>query len=195
MVRVLAVNNYPSTERFDRLRKCLESNGAQVSVADWKDCTVSLFDKFDGVALSGSPDMASTEVAHAKFAGELKSIRESEAPLFGVCFGHQLIAIAFGSRVLKADHPVEGFVRTEVVIDDPLFAGLPGSMMLVESRHEVVESLPKEFKLIARSAVSKIAAMKHSSLPIYGVQSHPERYTSENPDGNRIVGNFVRMLS
>ncbi|HME18483.1 MAG TPA: gamma-glutamyl-gamma-aminobutyrate hydrolase family protein, partial [Nitrososphaerales archaeon] len=151
MVNVLAVNNYPSAERFEKLRRCLELNGAQVTVADWRGCSASAFNRFDGVVLSGSPDMASTDAAQAKFSGELGSIRETKAPILGVCFGHQLVAIAFGSRVVKAVRPVVEFVRTEVTADDPLFRGLPKSMMLVESRHEVVESLPRGFILIARS--------------------------------------------
>ena len=195
MTRVLAVNNYPSTDRFDRLRKCLELNGALVNVTGWTECSVSNFSGYDGVVLSGSPDMASTEAAQTKFSAEVEAIRETKTPILGVCFGHQLAAIAFGSRVVKDVRPVVEFVRTEVTADDPLFEGLPKSIMLVESRHEVVESLPRGFKLIARSETSKIAAMKHEKLPIYGVQSHPERYTSENPEGNRLVANFLGLLS
>jgi GMP synthase-like glutamine amidotransferase len=194
MVRVLAVNNYPTTERFERLRRCLEINGAEVAVTDRRGCSASAFDGYDGVVLSGSPDMASTGAARAKYSAEIEAIRETRAPVLGVCFGHQLAAIAFGSKVVKDVRPVVEFVRTEVVAADPLFGGLPKSIMLVESRHEVVESLPTGFGLIARSETSKIAAMKHRTLPIYGVQSHPERYTSENPEGNRLVGNFVGLL-
>jgi GMP synthase (glutamine-hydrolysing) len=195
LVRVLAVNNYPTTERFERLRKCLELNGADVTVGGWEGCSAKEFDRYDGVVLSGSPDMASTEAARSKFRDELDSIMGTKSPLLGVCFGHQLTAIAFGSRVVKADRPVLGFVRTESLVDDALFAGLSRSMMLIESRHEVVESLPPGFRLIARSATSAIAAMRHEKRPIYGVQSHPERYTVENPEGNRVIGNFVGMLS
>jgi len=195
MVRVLAVNNYPSTERFDRLRKCVELNGAQVTVTDWRGCSAATFNKFDGVVLSGSPDMASTKAAQTKFSEEIESIRETKVPVLGVCFGHQLTAIAFGSRVVKDVRPVVEFVRTEVLADDPIFGGLPKSIMLVESRQEVVESLPRRFMLLAQSQTSKIAAMKHHKLPIYGVQSHPERYTSGNPEGNHMVGNFLSLLS
>jgi len=195
MVRVLAVNNYPTTERFERLRKCLELNGARVTVADWKGCSASVFNRFDGVVLSGSPDMASTEATQSKFSEEIESIRETKTSVLGVCFGHQLTAVAFGSRVVKDVRPVVEFVRTEVNTDDPLFDGLSKSIMLVESRQEVVESLPRGFVRIAQSETSKIAAMKHERLPIYGVQSHPERYTAGNPEGNRVVGNFLTLLS
>jgi GMP synthase (glutamine-hydrolysing) len=89
---------------------------------------------------------------------------------------------------------VKELVKTTVLKEDPLFAGLPRSLMLMESRHEVVKSPPKGFSRLARSATSSISAMKHPSRLLYGVQFHPERFTKAHPEGDRVVGNFVRML-
>ncbi len=194
MVSVLAVNNYPTTDRFGRLKDCLEANGADVSTAGWREASTSLFNGYDGVVLSGSPDMLSTSEAKSKYKAEIEAIRETEAPLLGVCFGHQLVGVAFGSAVVRDAH-VLGFVETEAVSKDPLFSGLPKPMMLLESRYEVVESVPAGFELIARSATSKVAAVKRRKSQLYGVQFHPERFTRKNPDGNTVVRNFVRMLS
>ena len=194
MVRVLAVNNYPTSERFERLRQCVEVNGAEVTSVDWNVLSRGIFGSFDGVVLSGSPDMMSEEMTRAKFAGESKEILESNVPVLGVCFGHQMIARAFGADVVKDRRHVLEMVETKVLADDPLFEGLPKSMMLLESRHEVVKSLPEGFRLLATSATSEIASMKHEKRPIYGVQFHPERHTKENPEGNAVVGNFVRIL-
>lgn len=194
MVKILAVNNYPTTERFERLRRCLEENGAKVTALDWSESSASKFDSYDGVALSGAPDMLSEARTQAKFASEIEAMRESRVPILGVCFGHQMIAHAFGSRVMEDSEHILKFVRTEFISDDPIFQGLPNPSMLLESRHEIVEGLPESFRLLAKSETSKIAAMKHKRLPLYGVQFHPERYTSENPDGFKFVGNFVGML-
>jgi GMP synthase (glutamine-hydrolysing) len=139
--------------------------------------------------------MLSSEVAQRKYEAELEAIRGSEVPVLGVCFGHQLLAIAFGSRVVPDARTVVRFVRTDVVAEDPIFWSLPVGFMLTESRSEIVESLPSGFKLLARSETSPIAAMRHRARPFYGVQSHPERYTSKNPAGRTVVGNFVRLLS
>jgi GMP synthase (glutamine-hydrolysing) len=195
LVRVLAVNNYPTAERFERLVRGLEGNGARVTSADWTKSTAKVFNTFDGVVLSGSPDMMSEPKVHAKFASEIQAIRESKVPILGVCFGHQMMAHAFGSQVVKDARPVLGFVRTAVLRDGELFEGLPKSLMLLESRHEVVESLPEGFELTARSETSPIAGMKHRSRPLYGVQSHPERYSAENPEGNKVLGNFVKLVA
>lgn len=194
MPRVLAINNYPTYERFERLVKCLEDNGARVEKIDWSEATGRLFNSKDGVALSGSPDMMSEPRIQAKYQGEIDAILGSSVPVLGVCFGHQMMAHAFGSKVVKDGSHVLDMVKTRVVVDDPLFGGLPREMMLLESRWEVVRQLPRGFQLVARSTASEIAAMRHSSRPLYGVQFHPERYTKENPDGFAVLGNFVRML-
>ena len=194
MVSVLAVNNYPSKERFERLRKCLSENGARVTAADWSDNVASRFNEFDGVALSGAPDMMSEKKTQRKFRTEIDAIRDASVPVLGVCFGHQLIAHAFGSPVIRDKENVLRFVKTIVLAEDSLFSRLPSSVMLLESRREIVETLPVGFRRLAESETSSIAAMRHETLPIYGVQFHPERYTKENPDGKTVIGNFVRLL-
>ncbi len=194
MVKVLAVNNYPTHERFKRLEGCLRGNGADVFPVEWNQISQGSFDSCDGAVLSGSPDMISDPKIQAKYEKEVGEIVDAKVPVLGVCFGHQMIAHAFGSKVVKGRKHVLDMVKTIVLADDPLFQGLPRSMMLLESRHEVVESIPKGFRLLARSETSKIAAMRHTSRPLYGVQFHPERFTNENSDGNAVVGNFIRLL-
>jgi GMP synthase (glutamine-hydrolysing) len=192
--RVLAVNNYPTRERFQRLEESLKEGGAEVTPIQWDRASTTVFNSSDGVVLSGSPDMMSDPKVQAKYGAEVEAIVDSNPPILGVCFGHQMMAHAFGADVVEDGRHVLEMVMTQVVADDPLFEGLPKSIMLLESRHEVVKSLPKGFKLLAISATSKIATMKHPSRQVYGVQFHPERYTKENPDGRRVIGNFVRLL-
>jgi GMP synthase (glutamine-hydrolysing) len=194
LVRVLAVNNYPTRERFVRLEKSLRDNGATVEAIDWNESSASRFNSSDGVALSGSPDMMSDPMVQEKYQREVEAIRDSRVPVLGVCFGHQMMAHAFGSEVVKDGAHVLDMVKTTVLVDDPLFTGLPRELMLLESRWEVVRSLPPGFKLVASSATSKIAAMRHESRPLVGVQFHPERYTKESPDGYKVVGNFLSSL-
>ena len=194
MVRVLAVNNYPTRERFERLEGCLRDNGAEVTSVEWNEASGRVFDSYDGVALSGSPDMMSEPKIQTKYEKEIEAIIGTKSPVLGVCFGHQMMACAFGSQVVKDGKHVLEMVKTTVLDDDPLFRGLGRSLMLLESRHEVVRSLPEGFRLIARSEMSRIATMKHETRLLYGVQFHPERYTKECPDGNSVVGNFVRLL-
>ncbi len=194
MVKVLVVNNYPTRERVITLEGCLKGNGAEVSPAGLQDVSARKFDSYDGVVLSGSPAMLTEAKTRSKFQPEADAVLESRAPILGVCFGHQLVAHAFGAEVVKDARHVLGMVKTTVLREDPLFEGLPRSMMLLESRYEVVKSLPDGFSLLARSATSRIATIKHPSRLLYGVQFHPERFTRRNSEGDRVMGNFVRAL-
>ncbi len=194
MARVLAINNYSKRERFERLESCLRGNGAAVTSIEWNEISKGAFESYDGVALSGSPDMMSEPKTKTKYENEICEIVDAEIPVLGVCFGHQMIALAFGAEIVKDGMHVLDMVKTSVLADDPLFRGLPKSMMLLESRYEVVKSLPKGFRRLARSETTEIAAMKHSSRPLYGVQFHPERYTKEHSEGNAVVANFIRLL-
>ncbi len=193
MVRILAVNNYPDTVRFQKLKRCISENGAEVATSGWRTATARRFGEFDGVVLSGSPDMMSKAGTRAKFGDEMDAIRDSHVPVLGVCFGHQMVACAFGGEVVEDARHVLGFVETTVLSEDLLFSGLPKKMMLLESRHEVVPTLPKGFSRLASSSTSAIAAMKHERRPLYGVQFHPERHTAANPQGDAVVRNFVRL--
>ena len=194
MVRVLVVNNYPNRERVVTLETSIEGNGAEVVSAELGEVSPRKFDSCDGVVLSGSPDMMTDSRTVSKFQPEVDSVLNSSAPICGVCFGHQLIAQAFGAEIVKDVREVKEMVKTTVLRDDPIFDGLPRSLMLTESRYEVVKSLPVGFSLLARSVTSSIAAMRHPTRLLYGLQFHPERFTKQHPEGDRVVGNFVRML-
>ena len=194
MVRVLVVNNYPSRDRVVTLEKCIRENGAEVDPIALERVSAAKFDSSDGVVLSGSPGMLSEARTRSKFQPEVDAVLDSESPILGVCFGHQLLAYAFGAEVVRDSRHVLEMVKTTVLKEDPLFDGLPRSLMLMESRHEVVKSLPDGFNLLARSATSRIATMKHPTRLLYGIQFHPERFTKEHPEGDAVVGNLVRML-
>ena len=194
LAKVLVINNYPTRARVETLERCVKGNGAEVVPADWSEVSAGDFDSVDGAVLSGSPAMLTDPRTLTKFKPEVDAVLDSEVPVLGVCFGHQLLAHAFGARVVRDGRHVLEMVKTTVLKEDPLFVGLPKSMMLMESRYEVVKTLPDGFTLLARSAASRIATMKHPTRLLYGVQFHPERYTKQHPEGDAVVGNFVRML-
>ncbi len=197
MARLLLVNNYGNSarERAVRLRSSLEKNGSTCSQVDWDSVTPVAWKDFDGVVLSGSYDMLSEPRVKAKFSRELELARVCGAPLLGVCFGHQLLGYAFGSTVVRTSRPSLGYSTAQVLKKGPLFDGLGSRVSVYESHHEVVSSLPKEFIQLARSRASEVCAMQHTSLPLFGVQFHPERNSLEMPDGNKIVTNFIRAVT
>jgi len=193
--KLLLVNNYDASNRERVLTlKASLARGGRVEVTDWNLVTSEKLREYDGVILSGSYDMLSSAKTPAKFAREIDAMKDHGGPALGVCFGHQLLGHAFGSRVVRAANPAKGYRDAEVLRRDPLFRGLPHSIGVYESHREEVESLPAGFAHLARSSTAEICAMKHSGLPIYGVQFHPERYSLEKPDGEVILANFVEHL-
>ncbi|TLY11103.1 MAG: GMP synthase [Thaumarchaeota archaeon] len=195
MLKLLLVNNYDAANRERMLTlKASLARGGRVEVTDWNLVTSEKLREYDGVILSGSYDMLSSARTQAKFAREIDAMKDHGGPALGVCFGHQLLGHAFGSRVVRAANPAKGYRDAEVLRHDPLFRGLPHSIGVYESHREEVESLPAGFAQLARSSTAEICAMKHSGLPIYGVQFHPERYSLEKPDGEVILANFVEHL-
>lgn len=194
MRSALVINNYPSNFGFDSLKTSLASNGARVTVSGPTDCSASKFNRYDGVVLSGSPDMLSEQRIQKKYAVEIEAIKGTEVPLLGVCFGLQLIGCAFGSKVVKNGPAIREYVDTQVLIPDSLFSGLPRIIRVFESHEEVVEPLPRNFVLLAKSPSSPIAAVRHTSLPMRGLQFHPEKNSSANPHGDTVVANFVKSL-
>jgi len=120
-----------------------------------------------------------------------------KAPIFGVCLGHQAIGEAFGGDVVRAKHLMHG--KTSSVTHDGkgVFAGLPTPLTCTRYHSLIVaeETLPKELEITARTAEngggSVIMGLRHRSLPIEGVQFHPESVLTEG--GRQMIRNFLEM--
>lgn len=121
------------------------------------------------------------------FAGKL--------PILGVCLGHQAIAQAFGGRIVRAPYPMHG--KTSVIQHDHsgVFRDLPNPLRVTRYHSLEVEagSLPAEFIVSAwldGESGREIMAIRHHSLPLEGVQFHPESILSEC--GLQLLANFLR---
>lgn len=116
-------------------------------------------------------------------------------PVLGVCLGHQAIGQAFGGNVVGAERLMHGKTSGVVHDGDALFEGIPSPLTGMRYHSLVVEpqSLPKELQVTAWSADrprgAEIMAMRHRTLPIYGVQFHPESIGTEH--GKRLLQNFL----
>ncbi|TMW69935.1 aminodeoxychorismate/anthranilate synthase component II [Alteribacter natronophilus] len=131
-----------------------------------------------------SPDEAgvSMEVIRA-FAGKI--------PVFGVCLGHQSIAQVFGGNVIRADRLMHG--KTSEIFHDEktVFKGLPSPMTATRYHSLIVErhSLPDCFDITAETEQGEIMAIRHNTLPVEGVQFHPESIMTA--EGKRLLKNFI----
>jgi len=121
-----------------------------------------------------------------------------KTPIFGVCLGHQAIGEAFGGDVVRAQHLMHG--KTSPVDHDGkgIFAGLDTPLTCTRYHSLVVaeETLPAELQVTARTPApdgkgSVIMGLRHRSLPIEGVQFHPESVLTEG--GLQMIRNFLAM--
>ncbi len=120
-----------------------------------------------------------------------------KTPILGVCLGHQAIGEAFGGKVVRAPHLMHG--KTSQVEHDGkgIFAGLESPLTCTRYHSLMVaeETLPAELTVTARAAEtdggSVIMGLRHRSLPIEGVQFHPESVLTEG--GHQMIRNFLGM--
>jgi para-aminobenzoate synthetase component II len=115
-------------------------------------------------------------------------------PLFGVCLGHQAIGQVSGGTVKRADKIMHG--KSSMVTHDGkgLFEGMPNPFRAIRYHSLVVtqDSVPADFIVTATAEDDgEIMGLRHKTLPIEGVQFHPESVLTE--DGMRIIENFVKM--
>jgi anthranilate synthase component 2 len=112
-------------------------------------------------------------------------------PLLGVCLGHQAIGQAFGGRVVRAGCIVHG--KTDRIRHDGsgVFADLPDGFSATRYHSLMVEAgtLPEALVVNARTEDGTIMGLRHRSLPIHGVQFHPESIASEH--GHALIANFL----
>ena len=127
----------------------------------------------------------------------LTAIRElgGQLPILGVCLGHQAIGEAFGGRIVRAPRPVHG--KASLVKHDGrgIFAGVPEEIEVGRYHSLVIEpeSCPQVLEVTATTADGIIMGVRHRSLPIEGVQFHPESVLTGN--GMQILANFVRLCA
>jgi anthranilate synthase component 2 len=133
-----------------------------------------------------SPEEAGISVAAIRhFAGKI--------PLLGVCLGHQSIGAAFGGKVVRSATLMHG--KTSPIHHDgrELFAGLPNPFNATRYHSLVVEreSLPSCLEVTAWVEEGEIMGLRHTELPLWGVQFHPESILTEG--GMEILRNFLEM--
>jgi anthranilate synthase component 2 len=115
-------------------------------------------------------------------------------PLFGVCLGHQAIGEAFGGDVVRAPQPVHGKMSVMQHQGESVFRGINGPFKATRYHSLVVdrETMPAELAVTAETD-GLVMGLQHKSLPVHGVQFHPESIASEH--GHLILKNFLDIAA
>ncbi|GBQ64370.1 anthranilate synthase component II [Komagataeibacter swingsii] len=124
---------------------------------------------------------------------DLIAAAAGRVPVFGVCLGHQAIGQVFGGKVVRAPVPMHGKVSPVYHDGTDIFAGLPDPFSATRYHSLTIDpdSLPDTLVATAHTSDGVIMGLRHASLPIFGVQFHPESIASEY--GHEIMGNFLSI--
>jgi para-aminobenzoate synthetase component 2 len=187
-MRILVIDNYDSF--VYNLVHYLAQLGAEPTVRRNDEMAPTELDGFDGVLTSPGPSTPESAGVSVPVVAECARRR---LPLFGVCLGHQAIGVAFGATVTRAGELLHGKTSEVHHKGDGVLAGLPDPFTATRyhSLAVVEQTLPAELEVTARTASGVVMAMRHTSLPIEGVQFHPESVLTES--GHVMLANWLAV--
>jgi len=174
-MRILVLDNHDSFT-FN-IVALLETLGAECSVIASDAATAQEVEAHPADAILISPGPCSP--AEAGISVEV--VRDAAKPVFGVCLGHQVVAVAFGATIVRADRPVHGKTSEIAHTGRGIFRGLPQRFRATRYHSLAVEraTLPPDLEVTAVAENGDIMALRHRSRPIECVQFHPESILSE----------------
>jgi len=187
--RILLIDNYDSFTY--NLVQAFLVLGAEVDVHRNDAITVdaALADTHSHLVISpgpGTPHDAGVSMAMIRaFAGRI--------PIFGVCLGHQSLVEVFGGHVVRAARLMHGKVSPVNHDGKGLFSGLPAQFS-AGRYHSLIaepESIPAVLEVTASTPEGEIMGVRHRTLPIEGVQFHPESVLT--PEGPNLMANFLKF--
>ena len=123
---------------------------------------------------------------------EVVDVFKGRIPILGICLGHQIIAQAFGCKIVKAKEPVHGKVHEIAHINSGVFKGLNNPLKVTRYHSLVVENegIPEFFEITAKTKDGEIMGLRHKKYKIEGVQFHPEAILTEM--GMELLDNFFQ---
>ncbi len=184
--RILVVDNYDSF--VFNLVQYLGQIGAECTVLRNDEVKIEDASNFDGVLISpgpGTPEEAGVSIALVKYCADHK------IPLFGVCLGHQAIGVAFGATVSRAPELLHGKTSVVTHTNKGVLADLPSPLTVTRYHSLAIEpsTMPDELEVICATDSGVVMGIQHTSLPLSGVQFHPESVLTEH--GHQMLGNWL----
>ncbi|TEX51815.1 MAG: aminodeoxychorismate/anthranilate synthase component II [Actinomycetales bacterium mxb001] len=185
MTRILVIDNYDSF--VFNLVQYLGQLDAEVEVRRNDEVTPDEAVEYDGVLLSPGPGTPED----AGVCMDVVRRCAGQVPILGVCLGHQAIAAVYGGVVERAPELLHGKTSLVHHHGDGVLAGLPEPFTATRYHSLAVrpESVPAELEVTGTTDTGVVMALRHRTLPVEGVQFHPESVLTEG--GHRLLANWL----
>ena len=145
-------------------------------------------EKFDRVIISGAPILLSQIEDKSEYLKVAELFLSLKVPILGICFGHQIIGMAYGAEV-KMGQEDRNSQTINIRKDDAILVGLKPQFIMAEDHCEFID-LPSDFDLLGSSKIAEVEIMKHQSSKVYGCQFHPE---VSGQNGLKFIQNFLSI--
>jgi anthranilate synthase component 2 len=165
---------------FDRGNICIRS-GCDVSV------NLGLIEDFGAVVVGPGP----TDPVRAGIVEVIHAAARARRPLLGICLGHQALGLAFGARLVRT-HPTHGKQSEISFKSSRLFPNFCGQQIVMRYHSLSLSTVVAPLHVIAETTDGIPMAIEHESLPMAGLQFHPDSYAT--PQGRRMVAEFFEAV-
>lgn len=187
-MKLLVVDNFDSFTYM--LVDYLQQAGAECRVVRNNEPMERFVDEsLDGVVLSPGPGTP-------RQAGRLLDIiahYQQHVPILGVCLGHQALGEFFGASLVPAHRPMHGKVSVvHALTNDELLRNLPVTFEVTRYHSLLLTNLPADLISTAATSSNEVMAIRHRTLPLWGVQFHPEATLTQN--GLQLIINWVNIV-
>lgn len=185
---VLLIDNYDSFtyNLYDYIlqseQECKVIRNDELSIEEIKQL------EFDNIVISPGP-------CSPKESGVCMDVLNefySEKPILGVCLGHQAIGEYFDALLTKANKPMHGKTSEIIITNHPIFNDLSNTITVMRYHSLILKDVKPPLEIIAKTKEDEVMAIAHNSLPIVGLQFHPESILS--PTGLKILDNWFKWI-
>jgi len=187
-MKILIIDN--GTSYLAQLKKLIDGLVDVISYSEIAEKNDEYFEQFNAIVLSGGHSFPVTGNETA-LQSEIYLIKNIHKPIFGICYGFELIAHTFGAKLEQLKNKEHGIIDIEVIQQNDIFQNIL-SFKVFESHRWVVQE-PLDDLLVLAKSKNGVEAIKHKTYPIYAVQFHPEMFIDETC-GDEIFNNFLNSL-
>ena len=161
---------------------------SQVRLVPGAGATAALLDGCDALVIGPGP----MDPVRAGLLPVVHAAMERRLPTLGICLGHQAIGLALGARLARA-HPAHGRVSVVTFTPSRLFPGFRGPVPVMRYHSLALESVVAPLCVVARTEDGVVMAVEHATLPLAGVQFHPDSFGT--PRGEELLRSFFEAVS